>query len=385
MIRVMVVDDESPALKQAAQVLKTFTDVQICGLFTDIDRFMEQLSAERVDLVLLDMEMPDIHGLQLARSIQAFNPDISIAFVTAHDEYAVSAFDTDAMDYLLKPLEEERLEKTLQRFRQRRQRIIDNASDNVGAKGASIRCFGRFTLMTNDGDRVKFRNSKSEELLAYLIHYHGEQVDKAQIMEALWYGQDFIRTQANLYTTAYQLRKDLEAYGLYDVIEQSKGGGGSYRLRLSPDISDVYAYEKALQIIRSGGFDIIRAEQAAELYRSGYLKEHDYGWAEQRQTELEFSYSELLEGITNHYLQQKSYRRALQVVHKWANRYPYNESIHGKMIALLLLMNNAKEARSYYDKVSEEIFKNELGIALDLDYTTIVSNPYAMFELTPDS
>jgi two-component system LytT family response regulator len=385
MIRVMVVDDETPALKQAERVLRTFVDVQICGLFTDPDEFLEHLLAEPVDLVLLDMEMPDYHGLELARRIQSSKADVSIAFVTAYDEYAVDAFEADAMDYLLKPITEERLRLTLHRCLQRKQRSSGNVGSSGGKEGVSIRCFGRFAIMTDNGESVKFRNSKSEELLAYLVHHNGEPVGKVQIMEALWYGRDPVRTQANMHSTAYQLRKDLEAYGLRDTIEQSKGGAGSYRLRLSPDVSDLYEYEKSYRQCKNGAFDMAHAERAVDLYRNGYLKQHDYGWAAERQAELEFRYVELLEGIVNDYVQQKRYRNAVPIVQKWANLLPFSEHVHARMIALLLLMNHSEEARKYYDKVSSEIFANELGIVLDLNFEGIVANPNAWFDRTPDS
>ncbi len=383
MIRVMAVDDEPPALRQVERVLRTFADVHIRGLFTDVDEFLERLHAEPVDLVLLDMEMPDSHGLQLAQSIHSIRKDVCVAFVTAYEEYAVDAFGVDAIDYILKPVVEERLHRTLQRCLKRQQRSEGSPVSGIGNNGVSIRCFGRFAIMS-DQQPVKFRNSKSEELLAYLMHHNREPVDKAQIMEALWHGRDPVRTQANLHSTVYQLRKDLEACGLYDVIEQSKGGSGSYRLRLSPDHCDLYEYELACRQIKSEGFDLARAERAADLYRGGYLQAHDYDWASLRQAELEFSYAELLEEIVHAYVQLKRYRSAVPVMQKWVKRFPFDERIHAKMIALHLLMGSADEARKYAAHVGEEIFRKELGAVLDLDVELIALNPYDWLNLTSD-
>jgi len=126
MIRVMVVDEELPGLRLANQVLQRFTDVHVSGLFTDVDQFLERLSEESVDLVLLDTKMRDCHGLMLAQAIQACKENISIAFITAYAEYAAKAFDVDAIDYVLKPVAEGRLQTTLQRCRQRKKRSISN-------------------------------------------------------------------------------------------------------------------------------------------------------------------------------------------------------------------------------------------------------------------
>ncbi|MFC5405340.1 response regulator [Cohnella soli] len=380
MIRVMAVDDELPALRQLERVLRTFADVEICGLFTDADAFLERLRIEAVDLVLLDMEMPDSHGLQLAQTIQSIREGVYIAFVTAYDEYAVKAFDANAIDYLLKPVAEERMQRTLQRCLQRQQRF---PADWGEYQGVSIRCFGRFAIMSGD-QPVKFRNSKSEELLAYLVHHNREPVDKAQIMEALWHDRDPVRTQANLYSTVYQLRKDLEACGLFDVVEQSKGGSGSYRLRLSPDLCDLYKYELACRQINSGAFDLTHAERAAELYRGGYLQAHAYDWAAQRQAELEYSYAALLEKIVHTYVQLRRYRSAMPMLQKWTNLFPYDERVHTKMIALHLLMENADEARKYAAYVEEEIFRKELDAPFDADIERIALNPYEWLNRTSD-
>ncbi|MCU6709916.1 response regulator [Paenibacillus sp. J5C_2022] len=383
MIRVMAVDDESPALRQVERVLRAFTGVDICGLFTDVDEFMARLHAEPVDLVLLDMEMSDSHGLQLAQSIRSIREDICIAFVTAYDEYAVDAFDADAIDYLLKPVTEERMQRTLHRCLQRQLRSEGNAGDRVGTKSVTIHCFGRFAIMTGQ-EPVRFRNSKSEELLAYLIHHNREPVDKAQIMEALWPGRDPVRTLANLYSTVYQLRKDMEASGLYDVIEQSKGGSRSYRLRLSPDHCDLYEYERLCGQIKSDGFDLALAERAVELYRGGYLQDHDYGWASLRKTELEFRYEEQLEEIVHAYVQLGRYRSAVPILQTWAERFPFDERIHAKMIALYLLMGSAADARKYAAHVGDEIYRKELGAVLDLDVEIIALNPHDWLNRTSD-
>jgi two-component system LytT family response regulator len=81
MIQIIVVDDEPPALRRVGKLLQTFDVVQVSGLFDSAQVFLEHVltTSEPIDLVLLDMEIPGIHGLELARRLRAFRPEIHIA------------------------------------------------------------------------------------------------------------------------------------------------------------------------------------------------------------------------------------------------------------------------------------------------------------------
>lgn len=116
MIRVMIIDDEFPALKLAERVLQTFEDVHICGSFSDPEELLTSLRATDIDMVLVDMKMPGMHGLELARLIREIKLDISIVFVTAYDEYSDDAFKLGALDYIMKPITPVQMQKTLEKF-----------------------------------------------------------------------------------------------------------------------------------------------------------------------------------------------------------------------------------------------------------------------------
>lgn len=118
----MIVDDELPALKLAESVLRTFENVNVCGVFSDPDELLECLQAADVDLLLVDMKMPGIHGLELAGRIQELKSETLIVFVTAYDDYAVDAFETEALDYIMKPITAERMQKTYERYYEEMQR-----------------------------------------------------------------------------------------------------------------------------------------------------------------------------------------------------------------------------------------------------------------------
>lgn len=113
-IRVVIADDEPPARRYLTKLLQTFRDVELLGEAENGPASVELMQRMKPDLALLDLQMPGLDGLAVARSFQK-NPRPLIAFVTAHDRFAVSAFEVEAFDFLLKPIERSRLRALLDR------------------------------------------------------------------------------------------------------------------------------------------------------------------------------------------------------------------------------------------------------------------------------
>lgn len=113
-IRALLVDDEPPARRWLARLLRDHTDVALAGEAGTVEEAVSLASAVRPDVVFLDVQMPPANGFDLLPHLP---PGTRVVFVTAHDSYAVRAFQTNALDYLLKPVHPERLEETLRRLR----------------------------------------------------------------------------------------------------------------------------------------------------------------------------------------------------------------------------------------------------------------------------
>ncbi len=117
-LRVLLADDERPARRFLARLLESFPDVEVVGEATNGREALDLIERLEPGLVLMDLQMPELGGLDAARLLQAGTAPV-IAFVTAYDEFAVQAFELNAVDYLLKPVERERLAATLDRARGR--------------------------------------------------------------------------------------------------------------------------------------------------------------------------------------------------------------------------------------------------------------------------
>ncbi len=114
MIRCVAVDDERIILDELCAMIGQ-TGACLLGAFQDPIEALESIKAQRPDAAFLDIEMPGLNGIELARKIAEFDPKIQIVFVTAYEQYALKAFEVSAVHYLLKPLTQDKINEAVKR------------------------------------------------------------------------------------------------------------------------------------------------------------------------------------------------------------------------------------------------------------------------------
>jgi two-component system, LytTR family, response regulator len=114
-LKTLIVDDEPIARKVLREELELIDDVEVIGEASDGVAALEKISREHPDLVLLDLQMPAMGGLEVVRQLKHGKRLPAIVVVTAHDEHALQAFEAGAIDYLLKPVRQERLSEAVER------------------------------------------------------------------------------------------------------------------------------------------------------------------------------------------------------------------------------------------------------------------------------
>ena len=137
LLRVVLADDERPARRFLINLLKTFPEVEVVGEAASGTEAIDLIESLKPDLVLLDLNMPEAGGLDVARLVKA-GATPSIAFVTAYDEFAVQAFELNAIDYLLKPVERERLATTIDRARTRAEATASERASGLTAASDAL-------------------------------------------------------------------------------------------------------------------------------------------------------------------------------------------------------------------------------------------------------
>lgn len=119
-LKTLIVDDEPLAVERMQVICAKIPELQVVGTASDGAQALRLVEALEPDLMLLDMTMPEVDGMSVAKSLSRQEDRPAVVFVTAHDNYAVEAFDLDAVDYVLKPVKPERLERAVSRAIARR-------------------------------------------------------------------------------------------------------------------------------------------------------------------------------------------------------------------------------------------------------------------------
>ena len=131
-LRVLVADDEAPARRKILRLLREEAGVEIAGEADSGEAAVAAIKKHRPDLVFLDVQMPGLDGFGVIRTLQAAKVSLpQIIFITAHDRFALRAFEVHAFDYLLKPVSEERFWEALQRARAQQEQTVDGFSSRL--------------------------------------------------------------------------------------------------------------------------------------------------------------------------------------------------------------------------------------------------------------
>lgn len=150
-LRVLIVDDEPLARRRIAQLLAGEAGLQVAGECGDARAALVEIERERPDLLFLDVQMPEVSGLELLPLVPPERMP-EIVFVTAHDEFAVAAFELQAVDYLLKPFTETRFREALRRARARI--AAAGGREHLATLARELARAPRERMLVREGDRV---------------------------------------------------------------------------------------------------------------------------------------------------------------------------------------------------------------------------------------
>jgi len=148
--RVLIVDDEAPAIERLERLLGQQDNAEVCGTVSRAGDVVERCRELAPDVVLLDVEMPGLDGLDIARELRRLQPTPAVIFVTAFEQYAVEAFELAAVDYLVKPVRGDRLERALERARTRPLQPGATLRSRLGERVLSIRVADIRALVAED-------------------------------------------------------------------------------------------------------------------------------------------------------------------------------------------------------------------------------------------
>ncbi|MBQ1363218.1 MAG: response regulator [Oscillospiraceae bacterium] len=255
------VDDEPLVLQLTLSLFRDLPGFQVVEGFAGPLEALDWLENHTPDIALLDIDMPGMNGLELARRIRDMHPDTAVIFLTGYSEYALDAFQLHASGYLMKPINREKLASEVEYALSGRNR---GKASNVFAK-----TFGNFDLLV-DGRPLVFKRSKSKELLAYLVDRHGGNVSRPEAFAVLWEDTFYDRAmQKQMDVVIRSLRSTLEEAGVGEIFEIQSGW-----MRILPERmdSDLFRF-------------LDGNREAIQEYRGEYMSA--YSWASQTEAYLD--------------------------------------------------------------------------------------------------
>lgn len=255
------VDDEPLVLQLTLSLFRDLPGFQEVEGFAGPLEALDWLENHTPDIALLDIDMPGMNGLELARRIRDMHPDTAVIFLTGYSEYALDAFQLHASGYLMKPINREKLASEVEYALSGRNR---GKASNVFAK-----TFGNFDLLV-DGRPLVFKRSKSKELLAYLVDRHGGNVSRPEAFAVLWEDIFYDRAmQKQMDVVIRSLRSTLEEAGVGEIFEIQSGW-----MRILPERmdSDLFRF-------------LDGNREAIQEYRGEYMSA--YSWASQTEAYLD--------------------------------------------------------------------------------------------------
>lgn len=258
-MRLIYVDDEELAITRFKLLTEKLEGIDSLHTFQNPEKALEYARENPVDAAFLDMEMPEMSGLELAKRLREVDKNIRVVFITAYNQYALDAFEVDAAGYLMKPYGLDKLKNELDKVG----RIKRVAEHKVFFQ--TIPTFDVFI----DGEVLMISRQKVKELLALLVDRNGSTVTPGQIIAALWEERPDDEATKSLYRMTVKRLKDLLVENKIDIIFD--GANNQKTLKTEEFTCDYYEILKGNQ-------------EYIDRYHGEYMTE--YAWAEETNAKL---------------------------------------------------------------------------------------------------
>lgn len=358
-MKVILVDDEPVMHLIMRKMLGKYPELQIAGVFTDTHAAAAFLQDHAdVELAFVDISMPGDSGLTFAAKLDAAGCKTQIVFITSHKDYALKAFELSVLDYLVKPVTQERLERTINRAFESRKTVQAQQPANVSR--VSVAVLGDF-FVRNETGRVKWISSKSAELFAYLLLNRGRRISRSRLVTDIFAGMERISAEKYLNTTVYQLRKSLEPIGLRETIRSENDG---YVLELNAAVIDYEEFERLVGKLGNIGSDSECIEEALmveKLYTGELFGSKAYVWAIHETDRLAERYAAFVIKLVETLLALSNTATASKLLLKLHERNPLDESVVGLLMRKHAIEEDKKGLTARYIDYVKHL-KKELGI-----------------------
>lgn len=356
-MRTIIVDDDPLIIESEKNIIRKNEYLNIVGEFYDGNKFLESLNKLEPDVVFLDIEMPVINGIEIAKKVEAFNENIRIVFLTSYEKYAMEAFEVNAINYIVKPLTKDVLDVTVKRllkYRKNSRYLTENLYEN------KIITLGDFKVYGNNGsDMVRWSTIKEEELFAYFIYLRGEKVDKWKLCEMLWPNLNSEKALHNLHNTIYRLKKTLKFYGIENYITHQQGSYSGIFENIQCDLWRLEDLMNKRLVLNEAKIENVEVNIA--IYKGDLYGSKDYVWSIDLKENIEKYYLNTIKALSNYFYDKNSYYKVEEYTKKILKLNPIDEDAIELLMKTFYKFNDKLNIISIYKKL-ELTLKEELDI-----------------------
>jgi len=213
-MRAILVDDEPIMLGSFLRSSAGIEDLTVIGSFEYPEDALEFAETHSFEVAFLDVEMPEMSGIELAQRLRAMKPHLCVVFISAYEKYIRESNRLGADDYIVKPYTDETLELMMKRLR-----LLCRRQE----KELFIRTFGVFGIL-RQGQPLAI-SGKAKEILALLVTKRGREISNEEIYSTVWEGREYDNVQMKVYYNALRrLKATLEELGLSGLLRSTAHG-----------------------------------------------------------------------------------------------------------------------------------------------------------------
>jgi two-component SAPR family response regulator len=312
--------------------LSKIEDIDVIGTFMNPSEGTDFIIRENADVIFLDIDMSPISGMEIAERIIGERPDVQIVFVTAYEQYAVEAFELNASDYIVKPVRLDRLKVTVERIRKRMIKKGESQEDGPDLLRIRTAPFLAVEARPDVFEPFPWRTAKSEELFIYFLEHHGSVIEKSAIIDLLWSEYDVEKAYSLLYTTIYNIRKQLKPYVKHMKLHNHSYG---YMLELKKVEIDREKWEhEAESLPELDSKSVADYERVMAGYRGPYLAKYDYTWLEAERHRLDRLWTQLATRLAHYYMDEGDHGEAIRWYIEMTEQDPTREEAHFQLMKL---------------------------------------------------
>lgn len=356
----MIIDNEHLALNEISCCLKKL-DADILGEFTSPEDGYEFVMLNKPDAVFMSVGIPLFDGIELGIRIRAQMPEISLVFISSHPQYALESFRAHPDDFLLQPIDENRLLKTIKHICRN-----NNFEKQDAVSIPKIQCFGKFKVSINN-EEVRFATQKTRELLAILICHYQKAIFKDELIGTLFSSGDEKKDTNNFRVTLYRLRHTFMEYNLrkeHLLIDED------YSIHIADgicDLIDFINFATRNKVIND--LNIHKAQRIVDMINDEIFSDMDSLWLIDIREYLNIQLEELMLKTAQYYIgKDDKSTKAENILIKLLERNDLSEQGYEMLLDFYMMTANREKFLHLYRRYAK-VLKIDLDGTPEREYT----------------